>query len=99
MSHSYIGLKNSSQKVGSGGTHTHTHTLLILAIGRQRQVDLYEFKANLIYRVSSRTAKATQETLLENQNQTNQTTTNSTRSRSCGRYHGQNLAACGKDYF
>ena len=29
---------------------------LILALGRQRQADLCEFKANLIYKVSSRTA-------------------------------------------
>ena len=33
---------------------------LILALGRQRQVDLYKFEASLIYRVSSRTARATQ---------------------------------------
>ena len=35
--------------LGSGGTP------LIPALGRQRQADLYEFKASLIYRVSSRT--------------------------------------------
>jgi hypothetical protein len=33
---------------------------LIPAQGRQRQVGLCEFKANLAYRVSSRTAKTTQ---------------------------------------
>jgi hypothetical protein len=35
---------------------------LIPALGRlrQRQVDLYEFKASLVYIVSSRTVKATQ---------------------------------------
>ena len=40
------------------------HTLLILALGwqKQRQVDLYEFEANLVYRASSRTAKATRRT-------------------------------------
>jgi hypothetical protein len=50
-------------------THTHTHTQLIArkecmplmpTLGRQRQVELCEFKASLVYRVSSRTAKATQ---------------------------------------
>jgi hypothetical protein len=34
--------------------------LLISAFGRQRQVDLYEFEASLVYRMSSRAAKATQ---------------------------------------
>ena len=33
---------------------------LISALRRQRQVDLIEFKASLVYRVSSRTARATQ---------------------------------------
>ena len=33
---------------------------LIPALGRQRQVDLYEFEASLVYRVSSRTVRATQ---------------------------------------
>jgi len=31
----------------------------IPALERQRQVDLYEFEASLVYRVSSRTTKAT----------------------------------------
>jgi hypothetical protein len=35
-------------------------TPLIPALGRQRQVDLYEFEVSLIYRASSRTVKATQ---------------------------------------
>ena len=36
-------------------------TLLIPALRRQRQVDLYEFKASLVYRASSRTGpKGTQ---------------------------------------
>ena len=34
--------------------------LLIPALGRQIHVDLSEFKARLVYRVSSRTAKAAQ---------------------------------------
>ena len=33
---------------------------LIPALGRQRQADLYKFKASPVYRVSSGTAKATQ---------------------------------------
>jgi hypothetical protein len=33
-------------------------TPLILALGRQRQTDLFEFKASLVYTVSSRTARA-----------------------------------------
>ena len=33
---------------------------LIPALGRQRQLDLSEFKASLVHRVSSRTVKATQ---------------------------------------
>jgi hypothetical protein len=33
---------------------------LVPALLRQRQVDLYEFEASLVYRVSSRTARATQ---------------------------------------
>ena len=34
-------------------------TPLIPALGRQRQEDLCEFEASLVYRVSSRTARAT----------------------------------------
>jgi hypothetical protein len=33
---------------------------LILALRRQRQVDLWEFETCLVYRLSSRTARATQ---------------------------------------
>ena len=40
---------------GGGGTH-----LLVPVLGRQRKVDLCEFKTSLVYRVSSRTARATQ---------------------------------------
>jgi hypothetical protein len=44
---------------------------LIPELGRQKQVDLYEFKANLVYTVSSRTARGTQRnpTLKNNNNQ------------------------------
>jgi hypothetical protein len=47
---------------------------LIPALERQRQVDLYEFKASIVYRVSFKMAKSTQRNLiLENKNkQTNQ---------------------------
>jgi hypothetical protein len=37
---------------------------LIPALGRQRQEDLCEFKASPVYRVSSRTARATQRNLV-----------------------------------
>ena len=33
------------------------HALLTPSLGRQRQADLCEFKANLVYRVSFRTAR------------------------------------------
>ena len=36
------------------------YLLLILPLGRQKQADLCEFKTSLVYRVCSRTAKATQ---------------------------------------
>jgi hypothetical protein len=36
------------------------HTSLILALRRQRQADLSEFEASLVYKVSSTTARATQ---------------------------------------
>jgi hypothetical protein len=39
-------------------------TPLILALGRQRQADIHEFEASLVYRVSSRTAIATQRNCL-----------------------------------
>jgi hypothetical protein len=38
--------------------------LVVSAFRRQRQVDLHEFKASLVCIVSSRTARATQRTLL-----------------------------------
>ena len=46
---------NSSKK---GFTGLWWSMPLIPALGRQRQVDLCEFKSNLVYRVSSRTARA-----------------------------------------
>jgi hypothetical protein len=51
--------------------------LSIPAFTRQRQVDLYELQARLIYTVSSRTAKATQRDPVSKTNQsTNQTKKN-----------------------
>ena len=42
---------------------------MISTLGRQRQMDIYKFKANLIYRASSRTTKATQrDPVLKNKN-------------------------------
>ena len=38
---------------------------VIPALGRQRQADLCEFKASLIYSVSSRTARATKRPCLK----------------------------------
>jgi hypothetical protein len=45
--------KNFKFWAGSGGMS------LTLALGRQRLVDLYESEASLVYKASSRTAKAT----------------------------------------
>ena len=42
------------------------HTPLIPAIRRQRQADLCEFKANLVYRASSRTIGLHREILSQN---------------------------------
>ena len=47
---------------------------MILALGKQRQVDLCEFKASLVYKVSSRTAKATWRNLKTRNKQTNKHT-------------------------
>ena len=45
--------------------------LLIPALGSQRQVDLCEFEASLVYRMSSRTvSKTTEKPCLERQNKT-----------------------------
>ena len=40
------------------------------ALGRQRQVDLCEFEASLVYRASSRTIKATQRNPVSKQSKT-----------------------------
>jgi hypothetical protein len=45
------------------------HTPLIPALGRQRQIS--EFETSLVYKVSSRTARATEKPCLEKQNKTN----------------------------
>ena len=39
---------------------------IIPALGRQRQADLYDFKASLVYRASSRTARDTQRNPVSN---------------------------------
>ena len=46
---------------------------LILVPGRQRQVDLSEFEASLVYRVSSKTARATQRNPVSNKQTDKQT--------------------------
>ena len=40
------------------------HMPLLSALRRQRLVDLYEFKASLVYKTSFRTSKATQRKLV-----------------------------------
>ena len=40
------------------------HVPLISAFGKQRQADLCEFEANLVYTASFRTARATQRNLI-----------------------------------
>ena len=56
---------NIEIKMGWGKCHRNIsaelwwHTPLIPALRRQRQVDFYEFKASLVYRVSSRIARRT----------------------------------------
>jgi hypothetical protein len=50
---------------------------LIPALRRQMQADLCEFKASLVYRVNSRTARATQRNLVsKKQNKTKQNKNN-----------------------
>lgn len=44
----------------SGLSQTWWNTLLIAALVRKRQGDLCEFKASLVYRISSRTGRAAQ---------------------------------------
>ena len=48
---------------------------MIRALGRQRQVDLCEFKASLVYRVSSRVVRATEKPYLKNKQTKNKPTT------------------------
>jgi len=45
-------------------------TPLILALGRQKQKNLCEFEASLVYRVSSGTARATWRNFVSKKNQT-----------------------------
>ena len=60
------------------------HTPLIPALGRQRQLDLCEFKASLVFRASSRTgSKATEKTCLK----TTATTTMFIHSKSSDKIH------------
>jgi hypothetical protein len=47
---------------------------LIPALRRQRQADLCEFKVSLVYRMSSRTARATHRNSLSQNKQTNKNT-------------------------
>jgi hypothetical protein len=47
--------------------------LVIPALRRQRQVDLCKFKASLVYRVSSRTARATQKNPVSTNTKQNKT--------------------------
>jgi hypothetical protein len=57
-------------KIANGHPAVVVTTTLIPALGRQRQVELCEFKDSLVYRASSRTAKATQRNPVSNK-QTN----------------------------
>jgi hypothetical protein len=48
---------------------------LIPALGRKKQVDLWEFEASLCYRVSSRTVRATQRSPVLKKTKTEKATT------------------------
>jgi hypothetical protein len=50
----------ASKEKSKADTGQWWHMPLIPALGSQRQEDLWEFKASLVYRASSRTARATQ---------------------------------------
>jgi hypothetical protein len=49
---------------------------LLSALGRQRQADLCEFEASLVYRVTSKTARGTQRSNISKQNKTKKQQTN-----------------------
>lgn len=56
--------------------HSSGALALTPALGRQRQANLYEFRASLVYKASSRTARTiTQRICLKKQNKTTTTTT------------------------
>ena len=55
----------SKAKVGEPGMVGHAFNP---SIGRQRQEDLCEFEASLVYRASSRTARATSEIWFQKKN-------------------------------
>jgi hypothetical protein len=58
-----------STKGVPGRCQVRWHTLSVPALGRQRQVDLCELEASLVYKVSSRTARAvTQRNFVSKQN-------------------------------
>jgi hypothetical protein len=64
MKQTKTGRRGGRNETGKGGREKSqavmAHTPLILALGRQRQADHCEIEASLVYRVSSRTARATQ---------------------------------------
>ena len=66
---------------------------LISALGRQRQANLHEFKASLVYRVSSRTARAIQRYSVKNKNK-NKTAHKSVLSRVYVIVHSANDNSC-----
>ena len=59
--------KRSALKIFfKAGQWWHTPLVPALGVGGQKQVALCQFKASLIYRASSRTARATQRNLVSN---------------------------------
>jgi len=71
---------------------------LIPALRRQRQVELCEFEASLVYRVSSRTARAAHRHPVSKTNQpTNQTTT-TTKTKTKNQMHISTDAKALKQY-
>ena len=68
--HTKLNIKNKTKTKRVVMVHTFNPQHLV---GRQRQVDLWEFQANLVYRVSSATAKATEKPCLEKPKQQNKT--------------------------